>query len=142
MTCQVVAVLCLLSLVTVCPAAEHFVAPDGKSDAAGTSESPWDVVSALEGRQPVKPGDTVWLRQGTYRCESAYETGGQGYAVTLSGSAEKPIAIKIKMSNSSGIFQIDNLLKPKLKDSGLEEHIQISLEITGTEKKILEKLEL
>ncbi len=56
------------------------------------------------------------------------------------GSGKKPIVIK--MSNSSGIFQIDNLLKPKLKDSGLNEHVQISIEIMGTEKKILEKLEL
>lgn len=55
---------------------------------------------------------------------------------------EKPIIIKIKMSNSSGIFQIDNLLKPKLKSSGLEEYIQISVVIEGAEKKILENFEL
>ncbi len=58
------------------------------------------------------------------------------------GSGEKPIMIKIKMSNSSGIFQIDNLLKPKLKASGLEEYVQIAVEIEGTEKKILENFEL
>lgn len=57
-------------------------------------------------------------------------------------SGEKPIMIKIKMSNSSGIFQIDNLLKPKLKDSGLEEFVQIAVEIEGAEKKILENFEL
>jgi metal-dependent HD superfamily phosphatase/phosphodiesterase len=57
-------------------------------------------------------------------------------------SGEKPIMIKIKMSNSSGIFQIDNLLKPKLKASGLEQYIQISVEIEGAEKKILENFEL
>ena len=57
-------------------------------------------------------------------------------------AGEKPINIKIKMSNSSGIFQIDNLLKPKLIDSGLEEYVQITVEISGEEKKILEKLEL
>jgi len=58
------------------------------------------------------------------------------------GSGEKPISIKIKMSNSSGIFQIDNLLKPKLKASGLEKYVQIAVEIEGTEKKILENFEL
>jgi metal-dependent HD superfamily phosphatase/phosphodiesterase len=57
-------------------------------------------------------------------------------------SGEKPILIKIKMSNSSGIFQIDNLLKPKLKTSGLREYVQILVEIEGTEKKILENFEL
>ena len=58
------------------------------------------------------------------------------------GSGEKPIMINIKMSNSSGIFQIDNLLKPKLKNSGLEENVQISVEIRGEEKNILESFEL
>jgi metal-dependent HD superfamily phosphatase/phosphodiesterase len=57
-------------------------------------------------------------------------------------SGEKPVVIHVKMSNSSGIFQIDNLLKPKLKASGLEEHIQINVEIEGSEKKILESFEL
>jgi metal-dependent HD superfamily phosphatase/phosphodiesterase len=57
-------------------------------------------------------------------------------------SGEKPIEIKIKMSNSAGIFQIDNLLKPKLKSSGLTEYVKISAEISGEEKKILESFEL
>jgi hypothetical protein len=57
-------------------------------------------------------------------------------------SGEKPIMIRIKMSNSSGIFQIDNLLKPKLQDSGLQEYVQISAEISGSEKKILDSFEL
>ena len=57
-------------------------------------------------------------------------------------SGDKPILIRIKMSNSSGIFQIDNLLKPKLKTSGLEKYVQILVEIEGAEKKILENFEL
>ncbi|WP_455392102.1 HD domain-containing protein [[Eubacterium] cellulosolvens] len=57
-------------------------------------------------------------------------------------SGDKPILIKIKMSNSSGIFQIDNLLKPKLKNSGLTDYVQILVEIEGEEKKILDKLEI
>jgi len=57
-------------------------------------------------------------------------------------SGDKPVVIKIKMSNSSGIFQIDNLLKPKLKTSGLEKYVQIKIEILGEEKKILENFEL
>jgi metal-dependent HD superfamily phosphatase/phosphodiesterase len=54
------------------------------------------------------------------------------------GSGEKPIVIKIKMSNSSGIFQIDNLLKPKLNASGLKDYVKIRVEIEGDEKKILD----
>jgi hypothetical protein len=57
-------------------------------------------------------------------------------------TGEKPIMIKVKMSNSAGIFQIDNLLKPKLNTSGLKEYVQISVEIKGEEKRILENFEL
>lgn len=57
-------------------------------------------------------------------------------------SGDKPIVITIKMGNSSGIFQIDNLLKPKLIGSGLKEYIQINVVIEGSEKKILKSFEL
>ena len=30
-------------------------------------EAPWDIASAFDGTQKVAPGDTVWLRGGTYR---------------------------------------------------------------------------
>ena len=50
---------------------------------------------------------------------------------------EKPVCIEIQMSNSAGIFQLDNLLKPKLQNSGIKEYFEIRAEITGPEKKIL-----
>ncbi|WP_456473968.1 HD domain-containing protein [Candidatus Pyrohabitans sp.] len=53
-----------------------------------------------------------------------------------------PLKIKIKMSNSAGIFQIDELLKPRVQESGLGEYLHIEAEITGEEKRILEKIEL
>ncbi len=74
--------------------AEYYVAVDGRADAAGTRDDAWDIVSTLAGQRPVKPGDTVWLLGGTYRCEDAYKTKGQGYKVALNGSAEQPITIR------------------------------------------------
>jgi metal-dependent HD superfamily phosphatase/phosphodiesterase len=56
---------------------------------------------------------------------------------------EKPIIIKITMSNSAGIFQIDELLKPRIVNSGLESYIHVIAEIIGEkEKKIIEKIEI
>ncbi len=55
---------------------------------------------------------------------------------------EKPVEIVIKMSNSAGIFQIDNLLGKKFKGSGLEEFIKITAQIKGEEKKILETFDV
>jgi len=56
---------------------------------------------------------------------------------------EKPVTIKITMSNSAGIFQIDELLKPRVEKSGLQNYIHVVAEITGEkERKILEKFEI
>jgi uncharacterized protein len=55
----------------------------------------------------------------------------------------KPIAIKIRMSNSAGVFQIDELLKPRIVNSGLEKFFHVTAEITGEkENRIIEKFEI
>jgi hypothetical protein len=55
----------------------------------------------------------------------------------------KPINIKIKMSNSAGVFQIDELLKPRILNSGLEQFFHVIAEITGEkENRIIEKFEI
>lgn len=57
--------------------------------------------------------------------------------------AAKPITIKIKMSNSAGVFQIDELLKPRIINSGLEQFFHVTAEITGErENRIIEKFEI
>jgi metal-dependent HD superfamily phosphatase/phosphodiesterase len=62
--------------------------------------------------------------------------------VTILAGVENPIIIKITMSNSAGIFQIDDLLKPRIHNSGLKEYFHVVAEITGeNESKILDKFE-
>ena len=56
---------------------------------------------------------------------------------------EKAITIKITMSNSAGVFQIDELLKPRIETSGLHEYFHVVAEITGEkERRIVEKFEI
>jgi len=56
---------------------------------------------------------------------------------------KKPITIKIRMSNSAGVFQIDELLKPRIEISGLQEYIHVVAEITGEkETRIIDKFEI
>jgi len=51
---------------------------------------------------------------------------------------EKPIHIKVRMSNSAGVFQLDELLKEKLRGSGLEQYVEVEATIEGeTEKKLV-----
>jgi len=55
---------------------------------------------------------------------------------------EKPVHIRVRMSNSAGIFQLDSLFKEKLARSGLKEYVEVSAEIEGEEKKIIERYSL
>jgi uncharacterized protein len=63
--------------------------------------------------------------------------------VELTEDQPKPITIKIQMLNSAGVFQIDELLKPRIQKSGLEQFIHVIAEITGEkETRIIEKFEI
>jgi hypothetical protein len=65
--------------------------------------------------------------------------------VQLKDGQKKLVCIEIAMNNSAGIFQIDNLLKPKLKNSGIAEYFELHVQIIGDgtgEKKIVERYEI
>jgi metal-dependent HD superfamily phosphatase/phosphodiesterase len=63
--------------------------------------------------------------------------------VEITEGETKPITIKITMSNSAGVFQIDELLKPRIENSGLQDYIHVVAEITGEkERKIIDKFEI
>jgi metal-dependent HD superfamily phosphatase/phosphodiesterase len=53
--------------------------------------------------------------------------------VSIEGGLEKPIKVKIEMSNPAGIFQVDNLLATKIRDSGLEGFVSIEVIVAGGE---------
>ncbi len=58
--------------------------------------------------------------------------------VEITSGEEKPIHINVRMSNSAGIFQLDELLKEKLHGSGLERYVEVEATIEGeTEKKLV-----
>jgi metal-dependent HD superfamily phosphatase/phosphodiesterase len=63
--------------------------------------------------------------------------------VEISEGKEIPITIKIIMSNPAGIFQIDELLKPRIVISGLKQYFHVTAEIIGEkEHQIVEKFEI
>ncbi|HLF27379.1 MAG TPA: HD domain-containing protein [Anaerolineae bacterium] len=63
--------------------------------------------------------------------------------VTIAPGADKPIRITIRMNNSAGIFQVDELLKEKLKGSGLEPHLEVEATIEGeAERKLIQVFRL
>ncbi len=57
--------------------------------------------------------------------------------VTITDGEERPIMIEIRMNNSSGIYQVDGLLKAKLRGSGLEPYVEVIAHIDTEEEKRL-----
>ena len=79
----------VVASVTTPPATTHsgyYVAPNGSSSGDGTASKPWDLATALgNARGVVQPGDTVWLRGGTYPGI---------FRNALTGTAAAPIVVR------------------------------------------------
>lgn len=59
--------------------------------------------------------------------------------VRIEPGAKKAIRLSIQMTNSAGLFQLDQLFRDKLKGSGLEPYIEVEAHIEGeTEKRLLQ----
>jgi hypothetical protein len=58
--------------------------------------------------------------------------------VTITDGEDRPILIEILMNNSSGLYQVDGLLKAKLRGSGLEPYVEVVAHIdTETEQRLV-----
>ncbi len=59
-------------------------------------------------------------------------------SVKISDGDARPIMIEILMTNSSGVYQVDGLLKEKLRGSGLEPYVEVVAHIdTETEQRLV-----
>src|SRR6185503_3297976 len=67
------------------PGASFYVATNGSSSGNGSITSPWNLQTALNHPSSVHPGDTIWLRGGTYV--------GQ-FTSSLTGTASSPIVVR------------------------------------------------
>ncbi len=59
--------------------------------------------------------------------------------VRIKKGTDRPVKIEVEMSNSAGIFQLDNLLGEKLKHSGIAEHVEVIGEVAAEEQKIIQR---
>ncbi len=84
----------VLGIVQIGLGADWHVATNGAATQPGTAEAPWDIASALAGRQRVAPGDTVWLHGGTYK--RPFEVGGMGWPLHLAGQLGRPVQVRAR----------------------------------------------
>jgi metal-dependent HD superfamily phosphatase/phosphodiesterase len=57
--------------------------------------------------------------------------------VKIEPGEERTVRVEIAMNNSSGLFQVDELLATKLRGSGLEEHLEVVARIDAEHEKRL-----
>ncbi|WP_284009582.1 HD domain-containing protein [Haloarcula pelagica] len=98
----------------------------------------------------VRVADALDMEHG--RSRIPYERGGRGIntvssqaieRVTLKPGDESAVLVEIEMNNAAGVYQVDNLLKAKLHDSGLEETVRIvALNTHDDDEQIVERIEL
>jgi len=65
--------------------ADFYVSPSGSTSGNGSVTSPWNLAAALAQPAAVKPGDTIWLRGGTYPGT---------FSSVLTGTADAPIIVR------------------------------------------------
>ena len=64
-------------------------------------------------------------------------------AVHIGPGEDQPVRVRVDMTNSAGVFQLDELLRRKLRGSGLEPYLQVEAHIEGkSEKRLLEGFRL
>jgi hypothetical protein len=98
----------------------------------------------------VRVADALDMERG--RSRIPYERGGRGIntvssqaiqTVSLQPGEDCTVLVEIEMRNAAGVYQVDNLLKAKLRDSGLEDHVRIvALNVGEDEAQIVERIEL
>ncbi len=58
--------------------------------------------------------------------------------VKIGPGRQKPICVEVLMNNSAGLFQLDELLKPKIQSSSLASYVEVEASIESeTEKRLL-----
>jgi uncharacterized protein len=63
--------------------------------------------------------------------------------VTIEKGTDRPIRVLIKMNNSAGIFQVDDLLATKIRGTPLEGHIEVIAAVEGeTEKRLMREFRI
>jgi len=98
----------------------------------------------------VRVADALDMERG--RSRIPYEQGGRGIntlssqaitGVSLAEGEDSPVLVEITMRDAAGVFQVDELLKAKLRDSMIEEHVRIvALNTHDDDTEIVERIEL
>ncbi len=98
----------------------------------------------------IRVADALDMERG--RSRIPYEHGGRGIntlssqainRVSLHEGDSRPVMVEIEMTNAAGVYQVDNLLKAKLRHSGIEDYVRIVAVNTNENRdQLVERIEL
>ncbi len=64
-------------------------------------------------------------------------------SVSIDAGSDRPVCLTVEITNSAGIFQLDQLFREKLKGSGLEEHVELRAVLQGdTEQRLFKEFRI
>jgi len=64
-------------------------------------------------------------------------------SISIDKGGERPICITVQMTNSAGVFQLDQLFREKLKGSGLEPYVELRATLKGdTEERLFKEFRI
>ena len=64
-------------------------------------------------------------------------------SVSIDKGADRPVCLTVEITNSAGIFQLDQLFREKLKGSGLERHVELRAVLQGdTEQRLFKEFRI
>jgi hypothetical protein len=72
---------------------QWYVSPMGTSAGDGSIDKPWDMQTALSMPITIKPGDTIWIKGGTYQAPLD-NSQARVYTNRLRGTATAPIIVR------------------------------------------------
>jgi len=64
-------------------------------------------------------------------------------SISIDAGGERPVCLTVEITNSAGIFQLDQLFREKLKGSGLEDHVELRAVLKGdTEQRLFKEFRI
>jgi metal-dependent HD superfamily phosphatase/phosphodiesterase len=94
------------------------------------------VVRIADALDIAKGRSRIPFEAGSHSIHSVSAAAIEGIQIVRGG--ERPIKIVVEMSNSAGVFQLDQLFRHKLKGSGVEDYVEVEATVEGeTEKSLL-----
>ncbi|PSQ52461.1 phosphohydrolase [Halobacteriales archaeon SW_8_65_20] len=97
----------------------------------------------------VRVADALDMERG--RSRIPYERGGRGIntlssqaieGVTLTNEVDR-VVVEIEMTDAAGVYQVDELLTAKLRESGLESHVRVvAINTHDGDDRLVERIEL